>query len=99
MTAYIKNVGFTPSNPDNLGLWYSQYSQITGMSVADLKTLVAGARKYGIESPNHLIVNFSQISNTLQKYLDAIYYGQGTVTKELTAAQAAVNAIVAQNAG
>lgn len=99
MTSYIKNVGFTPSNPDNLGLWYSQYSKITGMSVADLQTLVAGARKYGIESPNHLIVNFSQIVNTMQKYIDAIYFGKGTAASELSTAQTQINAILAQTNG
>ena len=100
MTSYIKNVGFTPSNPDNLGLWYSTYQGITGMSQKDLTTLVSGARKYGVESPNHLIVNFSQITNTgLQPYLDQIYYGKASVASSLQQAQSKVNSILAQSAG
>ena len=99
MNSYIKTVGFTPSNPDDLGQWYSQYSQITGMSVADLTTLVAGARKYGQESPNHLIDNFSQITNTMQQYIDKIFYGQGTASAVMPTEESAINAILAQSSG
>lgn len=99
MTTYIQNVGFTPANADALPVWYSQYSKITGQSVADLTTLVAGVRKYGTESPNHLIVNFSQIQNSLQTYLDKINYGQGSAASVLKDAQGAIDAILAQSAG
>jgi len=99
MTSYIKGVGFTPANNDYLTAWYAQYSKVTGMSVASLQQLVAGARKYGVESPNHLIRNFSQISNTMQKYLDKIYYGQGTAATVMPQAESAIDAILAQTSG
>jgi len=99
MTSYIQHVGFTPSNTDYLGAWYAQYSKITGMSVADLKTLVVGARKYGQESPNHLIDSFSQIDNGMTPFIDKIYYGQGTAASVLPQMQSAINAILAQNSG
>jgi multiple sugar transport system substrate-binding protein len=97
MASYIKMVGFTPANPADLTTWYDQYSKITGMSVADLQTLVAGARANGKESMNHLIDNSSQFINTWQTYIDKIYYGQGTAASVLPQAQTALNAIVAQN--
>ena len=68
-------MNFTPSNPDFLGTWYSYTSSLTGMAVSDLKTLVAGARKYGQESPNHLIVNFSEIVNKMTQDTDPIFFG------------------------
>jgi multiple sugar transport system substrate-binding protein len=99
MTSYIKAVGFTPSNTAFLGAWYAQYSKITGMSIANLKTLVVGARKYGQESPNHLIDNFSQIVNAMTPFTDKINYGQGTAASVLPQMQSAINAILTQNAG
>ncbi|MGH2344164.1 MAG: hypothetical protein ACRDG4_02985 [Chloroflexota bacterium] len=75
------------------------HAKITGQSVADLKELVAGARKYGQESPNHLIDNFSQIDNAMTPFVDKMYYGQGTPASVLPQEQAAINAILAQNAG
>ena len=99
MTSYVQHVGFTPVNPDFLGSWYTQYSKITGQSVADLQTLVSGARKYGQESPNHLIDNFSQIDNAMTPFVDKMYYGQGAPAQVLPQEQAAINAILAQNAG
>jgi len=99
MTSYIQHVGFTPSNTAYLGAWYKQYSKITSMSAADLTTLVVGARKYGQESPNHLIDNFSQIDNAMVPFIDKMYYGQGTAATVLPQMQSAINAILAQNAG
>ena len=99
MTSYIKSVGFTPADPAHLTFWYNEESKITGMSVPDLVKLVAGARKYGVESPNHLIANFSQIVNTMQTYIDKIYYGQGAVGPTLASAQSAIDAILAQSSG
>ena len=95
MTSYIQNVGFTPSNPDFLTQWYAQYSKITGMSVEGLKTLVLGGRKYGFESPNHLIVNFATINQTLQQDFDVILNGNKPVHAGLLQAQADLNKILA----
>src|SRR5260370_11019452 len=82
MASYVKYVDFTPSNPQYLGSWYALNSKITGMSVSDLTTLVVGARKYGFESPNHLIVNFSQIENTQKaNYVAPIFYGHETAAQ------------------
>jgi multiple sugar transport system substrate-binding protein len=97
MNAYVKGVGFTPSNPDYLGLWYSQYSQITGMSKEALQTLVIGGRKYGFESPNHLIDSFSQIHNAMVPFMDKIFYAQGTAASILAQEQTAIDAILQQN--
>ena len=100
MLAYVKAVGFTPSNPDFLGTWYSQYAALTGQSVADLTTLVAGARKYGQESPNHLIVNFSAIHNYMKpNCIEPIFFGHKTAATALAACEAPVNAILQQNTG
>ncbi len=95
MNSYIQNVGFTPSNPDYLGQWYSQYSKITGLSVEQLKTLVQGGRKYGFESPNHLIVNFATINQTLQQDFDPILNGDKPVKAGLLQAQTDLNKILA----
>jgi multiple sugar transport system substrate-binding protein len=97
MTSYVKDVGFTPANPDYLGTWYNQYSKITGMSKEDLQTLVNGGRKYGFESPNHLIDSFSQIHNAMVPYMDKIFYAQGTAKSILTQEQTAIDAILQQN--
>jgi multiple sugar transport system substrate-binding protein len=100
MASYIKNVGFTPSNPDFLGTWYSQYAKITGMSANDLTTLVAGARKYGKESPNHLIVNFSAIHNYMKpNCIEPAFFGHRTAAAALSACVAPINAILQQNTG
>jgi multiple sugar transport system substrate-binding protein len=99
MAAYVKTVGFTPANPQYLTTWYSQYSQITGQSVADLKTLVSGGRKYGFESPNHLIDSFSQIHNAMVPFMDKIFYGQGSAASILGQEQTAIDAILQQNNG
>ncbi len=99
MSAYVKGVGFTPANPQYLGQWYKQYSSITGQSAEDLQTLVAGGRKYGTESPNHLIDSFSQIDNAMAPYRDKIFYGQGSASSILSQAQSAIDAILQQNNG
>lgn len=99
MEGYVKTVGFTPANPQYLGQWYKQYSTITGQSVEDLQTLVAGGRKYGFESPNHLIDSFSQIHNAMVPYMDKIFYGQGTAKSILAEEQTAIDAILQQNNG
>ncbi len=99
MSAYVKGVGFTPSNPQYLGQWYSQYSKITGQSAEQLQTLVSGGRKYGTESPNHLINSFSQVHNAMVPYEDKIFYGQGSAASILSQEQSAVTAILQQNNG
>lgn len=99
MESYVKGVGFTPSNPDFLGQWYSQYSTITGMSKENLQTLVLGGRKYGFESPNHLIDSFSQIHNAMQPFMDKIFYVQGSAASILAQEQTAIDAILQQNNG
>jgi multiple sugar transport system substrate-binding protein len=95
MVNYIKSVGFTPSNPDYLGLWYQQFSQVTGMPVENLKTLVAGARKYGFESPNHLIVNFATIEHTMTQGIQGILLGNKPVHAGLLQVQSDVDKILA----
>ena len=99
MAAYVKGVGFTPANPQYLGQWYSQYAAITGMSKENLQTLVIGGRKYGFESPNHLIASFSQVHNAMVPYMDKIFYVQGSASSILSQAQTAVTAILQQNNG
>ena len=75
MESYVREVTFTPSNPDYLGLWYKQVSARTGLTQEQLQTLIIGARAHGFESPNHLIVNFSQIVNTAKQDTDPIFLG------------------------
>jgi len=87
MTNYIKGVGFTPSDPGHLTQWYTQYAAVTGMSVENLKTLVTGSRKYGFESPNHLIVNFATIEHTMTQDLQAVLLGSKSVDAGLAQAQ------------
>ncbi len=99
MSSYVKSVGFTPANPQFLGQWYTQYSKITGQSAEDLRTLVGGGRKYGTESPNHLVDSFSQIHNAMVPYMDKIFYAQGSASSILSQEQKAIDAILQQNNG
>jgi len=94
MTSYVKEVSFTPSNPDYLGLWYQTNGQRTGQTAEQLKTLVAGARANGQESPNHLIVNFSELHNKMQNDLDPIFFGQKTAKQQMPVAEQDANSVV-----
>ena len=87
MESYVREVTFTPSNPDYLGLWYKQVSARTGMTQEQLQTLITGARAHGFESPNHLIVNFSEIYNRGVQDTDPIFYGSKTAASQLQVTQ------------
>lgn len=96
MESYVREVAFTPANPDFLGLWYKQVAAKTGMSQEGLKTLVAGARKYGQESPNHLIVNFSEIVNKMSNDIDVIMFGTKTAAQQMPVVQSDIDNVLAQ---
>jgi len=96
MEAYVKQVSFTPSNPDFLGNWYKLNAQRTGMTAEQLQTLLAGSRKYGQESPNHLVVHFSQIHNTMQQDIDPIWFGQKTAKDQMPTVEQDIQAILAR---
>jgi hypothetical protein len=92
--AYIQLSGFTPANPAYAASWYNKYSKATGQSVADLTKLQLGSHKYGEESENHTIGDYSEIDNTLQKYYDAIFSLQDSAASLLPQAQTALNAVL-----
>ena len=94
MESYVREVTFTPSNPDYLGLWYKNVSARTGMTQEQLQTLITGARAHGFESPNHLIVNFSEIVNRMTQDTDAIFFGSKTAASQLQVTQTDINNIV-----
>ncbi len=96
MNSYVREVSFTPSNPDFLGQWYQLNAKRTGQSVADLTTLVAGARANGQESPNHLIVNFSEIHNRMVQDTDPIFFGQKTAKDQMPTVQDDITTVLQQ---
>jgi multiple sugar transport system substrate-binding protein len=94
MESYVREVTFTPSNPDYLGLWYKNVSAKTGMTQEQLQTLISGARAHGFESPNHLIVNFSEIVNRAKQDTDPIFLGSKSAASQLQVTQNDINNIV-----
>ena len=92
--AYIQLSGFTPANPAYSAAWYNKYSKATGQSVADLTKLQVLSHKYGTESPNHTIGDYSEIDNTMQKYYDAIFSDQGSAASLLPQCKQAVDGVL-----
>jgi multiple sugar transport system substrate-binding protein len=94
MESYVREVTFTPANPDYLGLWYQTVSAKTGLTQEQLQTLISGARAHGFESPNHLIVNFSEIVNRMKQDTDPIFFGSKSAASQLQVTQSDIDNIL-----
>jgi multiple sugar transport system substrate-binding protein len=94
MESYVREVTFTPSNPDYLGLWYTQVAARTGLTREQLQTLIIGARAHGVESPNHLIVNFSEIVNKMTQDTDPIFFGSKPAASQLQVTQSDIDNVL-----
>ena len=55
-----------------------------------------GARANGQESPNHLIVNFSEIHNRMVQDTDPIFFGQKTAKDQMPTVQDDVTSVLQQ---
>jgi multiple sugar transport system substrate-binding protein len=96
MQAYIKQVSFTPANQNYLPLWYQQASSETGMSKADLQTLLQGAVKYGQPASDHVIVSFGEMYSKMSQDLQPLWAGQRSAADALKTAQSDVTQVIKQ---
>jgi multiple sugar transport system substrate-binding protein len=76
---FMERTSATPADNSLADLWYKQMSEITGMTVEEVKQVNEGAIKYGRESDNHLIDKFSVINNTISQSMTAVWNGEKSV--------------------
>jgi multiple sugar transport system substrate-binding protein len=77
--SFMEATSATPADTTLADLWYQQMSEITGMSVDEIKQVNEGAIKYGRESDNHLIDKFSVINDTINQSATSIWNGDKSV--------------------
>lgn len=93
-TAYITATGTPPTRTALIDKWLQDFSAPTGMTVADLTTVTSGALKHGVESWNHLLVGYDEISKAHDAALADVWTGKKSVGDGLKAAKAQVEAVI-----
>jgi multiple sugar transport system substrate-binding protein len=77
--SFMERTSATPADTTLADQWYKQMSDITGMTVEQVKQVNEGAIKYGRESDNHLIDKFSVINDTINQSITAAWNGEKKV--------------------
>jgi len=81
--SFMEATSATPADATLMDDWYQQMSDITGMSVEEIKEVNDGAFVDGKEADNHLITKFSIIGTTIDQTMTAVYEGKKTVQEGL----------------
>lgn len=74
--------------------WYRLFERPTGMKPNEVKTVVEGVLKNGIENPNHLFVSWPEINDILTQELSQIWLGKVSAEEGLKLAKPKVDAVV-----
>ncbi|PUA35533.1 sugar ABC transporter substrate-binding protein [Paenibacillus elgii] len=90
--------GTPPANQQAAEKYFSLYSPT--IDAKDMKNVVEGGLKYGVESYNHLITHYSEILNIVKNELDLVDNGQKTVAEVSPQLEKKVNDLLKEkNAG
>jgi multiple sugar transport system substrate-binding protein len=84
--------GTPPSNQQAADKYFNLYAP--AIDPKDMKNVVDGGLKYGIEAYNHLISNYSEILNIVQNEIDPLENGKKTVEQVSPEIQKKVNALL-----
>jgi multiple sugar transport system substrate-binding protein len=81
--SFMEATSATPAREGLMDDWAQQMSDITGMSVEEIKQVNEGAFKYGRESDNHLIAKFAVVQTTINQTMTGILNGELSVEEGL----------------
>ncbi|WP_274361855.1 ABC transporter substrate-binding protein [Paenibacillus thermotolerans] len=90
---FMESTSATPADTSLADQWYKQMSDITGMTVDEIKQVNEGAIKYGRESDNHLIDKFSVINDTINQTVTAIWNAEKSVEDGMKEVEANLKAL------
>ncbi|MCL4541215.1 MAG: hypothetical protein M1396_02585, partial [Chloroflexi bacterium] len=88
--------GFLVPLKSQLDPWIKQFVAKTGMTEAELRTVITGSNQVGVENVNHIFVNWAEIGNTLNQGLSALWTGKQSAQNAIAAEKPAVDAVVAK---
>lgn len=74
--------------------WYKLFEKPTGMKANEVKMVVEGVLKNGVENVNHLFVSWPEINDILTQELSQIWLGKVSAEEGLKAAKPKVDAVV-----
>jgi multiple sugar transport system substrate-binding protein len=77
---FMERVGAIPSRKSLLSAFYNSYPSIPSK---DVETSVIGSLKYGIESPNHLMIRYDKIDSFLKNNFDLILLNKESASNVL----------------
>ncbi|MNM99315.1 Bacterial extracellular solute-binding protein [compost metagenome] len=90
-----KSIELSGGNPPvNTKAAETYYKHFEGIDPEDVKKVYEGATKYGFESYNHLITNYSQINDMFINEMQPIETGHKTVEEVMPTIQAKVTEIL-----
>jgi len=92
--AYITATGTPPTRTALIDKWLQDFTGPTAMTVADLTTVTSGALKHGVESWNHLLVGYDELSKASDAAMADVWTGKKSVGDGLKAAKAQVDAVI-----
>jgi multiple sugar transport system substrate-binding protein len=95
-SAYITATGTPPTRTALIDKWLQDFAAPTGMTVADLTTVTSGALKHGVESWNHLLVGYDELSKAETAAMADVWTAKKSVSDGLKDAKAQVGAVISQ---
>src|SRR6185312_14278936 len=85
-TAYITATGTPPTRTKLIAKWLQDFTAPTGMTTDELNTVTSGALKHGVESWNHLLVGYDEISKAMEQAMGDVWSGKKAPHDGLAAA-------------
>jgi multiple sugar transport system substrate-binding protein len=86
--------GTPPANQQAVDKYYNLYAP--GISSEEMKNVIQGGYKYGIEAYNHIVTSYSEISNAVKNELDPLDNGKKTAAQVAPEIQKKVQAILTE---
>ena len=94
-SAYTAATGAPPCRTTVVQKWWQEFTQPTGLTVAQLKEVTLGALKHSYESYNHLLAGYGQILSAETQSLNNVWAGSATPQQGLALAEQRVNQVLA----
>jgi multiple sugar transport system substrate-binding protein len=79
--------------------WLKLFEAPTGMTAADIRTVILDSNKNSVENVNHLFVDWTDINSTMNKATGAIWAGTTDAQTALTSAKGPVDALLSTTYG